>query len=120
MENTKDFYSELAIAIQWFKDTNENFIDQAEENIKTLEKLLPYGSGFDNGSKVNLKESNGQKIVINTSFHHMDENGCYDGWTEHTIIITPCLMYGYKIRITGKNRNYVKDYIYQQFDNIIV
>jgi hypothetical protein len=111
MTESTEFYSKLAQAIQWYKDTNEEYKGIAEDKIKELEERLPYGSGFDAGSSVDMKKSTGQKIVIDTAFHHLDENGYYDGWTEHKVIITPCLMYGYKIKVTGRNRNQIKEYI---------
>jgi hypothetical protein len=118
MTESTEFYSKLAQAIQWYKDTNEEYKGIAEDKIKELEKRLPYGSGFDAGSSVDMKKSTGQKIVIDTAFHHLDENGYYDGWTEHKVIITPCLMYGYNIKVTGRNRNQIKEYIYDQFTNV--
>ena len=121
MKGTRRFYSELAQAIQWYDNTNKDeWTDTAEEKIRKLEKQLPYGSGFDNGSHVNLELSKPQRIVIDTAFHHMDENGYYDGWTEHQVIVTPCLKYGYSLRITGRNRNQVKDYIFDMFDNLSI
>ena len=124
MEGTRRFYSELAQAIQWYNDTadgkKDDWNQKAEEKIRELEKQLPYGSGFDNGSKVNLIMSKPQRIVIDTAFHHMDENGYYDRWTEHQVIVTPCLKYGYSLRITGRNRNQVKDYIFDMFDNLSI
>ena len=121
MKGTRRFYSELAQAIQWYDNTNKDeWTDRAEEKIRELEKQLPSGSGFDNGSHVNLELSKPQRIVIDTAFHHMDENGYYDGWTEHQVIVTPCLKYGYSLRVTGRNRNMIKDYIYDMFDNLSI
>lgn len=124
MGHTRKFYSELAQTIQWYNDTLDGTKDEwnhiAEHDILNLEKQLPSGSGINNGSKVNLKLSTSQKIVIDTAFHHMDENGYYDGWTEHKIIITPCLKYGYNIKVTGRNRNQIKDYLYDLFDNLSI
>ena len=120
MNGTMRYYSALAQAIQWYNDTTEEYKGQAEDKIRELEKQLPSGSGVDNGASVNLKLSTPQKIVINTAFHHMDGNGYYDGWTEHQVIVTPCLKYGYALRITGRNRNQIKDYLYDLFDNLSI
>lgn len=122
MEGTRLFYSELAQAIHWYNDITDNseWKTKAEEKIHALERQLPSGSGFDNGSRVNLGLSKSQRIVIDTAFHHMDENGYYDGWTEHQVIVTPCLKYGYSIRITGRNRNGIKEYIFDRFDYISI
>lgn len=76
---------------------------------------LPSGSGFDNGSHIDLDQSTGEKLVFYTSFHHMDENGFYDGWTDHEVILTPSLEMGYRLKVTGTNRNEIKDYINEQF-----
>jgi hypothetical protein len=118
MKNTKEFYSEIAKSINWYKNT-EDFIDNAIEKIARLEKMLPYGSGFDNGSKIDLEKSTDQKIIIITSFHHVNEYGHYIGWTEHKVIITSCLKHGFQIKITGINKNRIKDYLYDVFTNII-
>ena len=81
----------------------------------TIERIIkdhfPSGSGFDSGTTLDMGESNGEKLVFYTSFHHMDENGFYDGWTEHKVIVTPSLSFGYNLRITGKDRNDIKEYI---------
>ena len=120
MDSTRRYYSALAQAIQWYNDTTEDFKGQAEDKIRALEKQLPSGSGIDSGSHVNINKSTPQKIVIDTAFHHMDGNGYYDGWTEHKIIITPCLKYGYSIRITGRNKKQIKDYLYDLFDDLSI
>jgi len=41
----------------------------------------------------------------------MNENGYYDGWTDHVIHVTPSLTQGFSLRITGTNRNGIKDYL---------
>jgi hypothetical protein len=47
----------------------------------------------------------------------MDENGYYDGWSEHKIIITPDLVNDFNVKITGKNRNNIKEYINSCFSD---
>jgi hypothetical protein len=87
--------------------------------IETLCGGLPSGSGFDNGSHIELGQSTGEKLVFSTSFHHMNNNGMYDGWTEHEVILTPSLEMGYSLRVTGKDRNDIKDYIAEQFGYVL-
>ena len=93
---------------EWF-DNHTNRIEQI------VKEYLPSGSGFDCGTIFNFEKSNGDKLVFNTSFHHMDENGYYSGWTEHEIIITPEFCFGFDIKVIGKNINDIKDYIEDQF-----
>jgi hypothetical protein len=47
----------------------------------------------------------------------MDEHGHYDGWTEHKLIITLSLPNEFRLSITGRNRNQIKDYLYELFYN---
>lgn len=43
----------------------------------------------------------------------------YDGWTDHTVIVTPSLRSGFDIRITGRDRNQTKEYLYEVFDSAL-
>lgn len=96
---------------------NTEWMDKHEGAIIELAKnYLPCGSGFDSGSRVDLSASKPNKLVIWTSYHHMDENGFYDGWTEHNVIVKPSLAFDFDLRITGKDRDGWKDYAYECFD----
>lgn len=83
---------------------------------KIVKKYLPSGAGFDNGIKLLVNKSNSDKLVFRADYHHMNNVGYYDGWTEHTVIVTPSLAYGFDLKITGRDRNYTKDYMYQTFE----
>lgn len=91
--------------------------DRQESIFKDLTDLLPRGSGFDAGTQ--LVEARPDKIVMLTSYHHMDDAGGYDGWTEHKITVKPSLLYDIDIRITGKDRNDIKDYIAEVFYSVL-
>lgn len=90
-----------------------------KEAIDELCSDLPSGSGFDHGSHIgshiDLDQSTGEKLVFYTSYHHMNDAGMYDGWTEHEVILTPSLEMGYRLKVTGVNRNKIKDHIHEQF-----
>ena len=75
-----------------------------------VENFMPSGSGVDNGVKLD-EASHDEKLIFNLSYHHMDENGFYDGWTDHRAIVTPSLAFGYSLKITGTNRNEIKEYL---------
>lgn len=79
---------------------------------------LPSGSGIDSGCDIDAERSKPNRIVINFGYHHMDD-GSYNGWTHHELIITPDLRYGFKIRITGPDRNQTKEYLYDLFYNCL-
>lgn len=94
----------------------QEWFDRWSDTIEQLCKdFMPSGSGFDSGTKIDLDASHAEKLVFHTSFHHMNDGGFYDGWTEHTVTVTPSFR-GINIRIGGRNRNDIKDYIHESFD----
>lgn len=82
----------------------------SQDLLALVDTHLPSGSGFDTGTQISFDRSTPERLVFTTSYHHMDEGG-YDGWTEHEVIVTPSLVHGIALRITGTNRNDIKDYI---------
>lgn len=80
-----------------------------------VKDYLPHGSGFDSGCAIDLANSNSERLVFSTSFHHMNESGMYDGWTEHTLTVTPSLSFGYRLSISGQDRNDIHEYIVDSF-----
>lgn len=85
-----------------------------EETAELLNQYLPSGSGFDSGTVLNLDKSTPQKLVFDTSFHHMSEHGFYTRWTDHTVTIRPEFR-GWDIRVSGRDHNGIKDYIAECF-----
>lgn len=94
---------------------NWEWFNKHSKVIQTLTEALPSGSGFDNGTGIDLDASKPNRIVLYTSFHHMNDVGMYDGWTDHTVIVTPSFVHGLDLRITGRDRNDIKEYIYDAF-----
>lgn len=116
-------YSELSSLLQARRNCARISLNSPEcfkHHTETIERLvdqhLPSGSGFDSGTKLDLDASREDKLVFVTSFHHMNQNGFYDGWTEHTVTVTPSLSDRFHLRVSGRNRNDVKDYIHESFD----
>ncbi len=83
-----------------------------------VKKHMPSGSGFDSGTSFDFDKSKPDKLVFNTYFHHMNDGGYYDGWSEHSVIVTPAFR-GFNLRVTGKNKNDIKDYIGDIFYNAL-
>lgn len=109
---------------QWIaqKLENKNSLDpvvkhKATCDLEALEKFLPSGSGFDSGTTI--YGSNRNRIVLRTGFHHMDEHGSYCGWSYHSVIITPSLINGIDIHITGKDVRDIKDYMYSVMETTL-
>ena len=76
--------------------------------------FLPSGSGWDLGTKIDGSKTRADKLVFFGEYHHMDEWGGYDGWTEHTITVTPTFG-GIYVSVSGRNRNDIKDYLEDLF-----
>ena len=85
------------------------------QRIDDIIQNAPSGSGIDSGTQLG-DESTDEKLVFVTAYHHMNEGGMYDGWTEHVIRVKPCLVFGFQMKIGGRDRNNIKDYLYEVFD----
>lgn len=81
--------------------------------LSIVKEYLPSGSGIDTGTKICFERSRQNKIVLFCEYHHMT-NGFYDGWTAHYITIRPSFQ-GIRIDISGKDRNGIKDYLYDTY-----
>lgn len=97
---------------------NAEWYHKHEESLNELcDKYLPHGSGIDCGVKLDLNKSTEKRVIFTLEFHHMGD-GYYDGWTQHTLIVTPNFC-GFDIRITGRNRDDIKDYLYDLFRGVL-
>lgn len=76
---------------------------------------LPSGSGIDTGTTFDIDASTGERLVLRTEFHHMNDGGYYDGWTQHDITVKASLIHGLALRIGGRNRNDIKEYLHDVF-----
>lgn len=83
-----------------------------------VRKHAPDGSGFDHGTTLDMDRSTPDRLVFVTAFHHMNDGGFYDGWTDHTVTVTPSFIGGYDIRISGRDRNGIKDFIAEAFASL--
>lgn len=90
----------------------EKHLDRINEMLKDL----PSGSGIDAGVKLDIEKSSKDKLVFTFGFHHMDEHGGYDGWTEYLMYIKPAFG-SFNLAILGRDRNNIKDYLYDLFNN---
>ena len=96
---------------------NEEWFVRWTERIEQLcKEFMPCGSGIDNGTTIDLERSHADKLVFNTHYHHMNEGGYYDGWTDHTVTVTPSLSRAYHIRIGGRDRSQIKDHLHEEFE----
>ena len=119
----RPLYLELASLIDAYHrcvEKGNEYADKHEERIESLVKEhMPSGSGIDCGTEIDIDKSTGEKLVFTMSYHHMNDGGMYDGWTEHSIIVTPAFICGPRIKITGRNRNGIKDYLHDVYSEAI-
>lgn len=125
MTYSRRTYRGLAIAVASRKRCDNGFnpewFDKWSDRIAgVISDRFPSGSGFDAGTKIDLEKSTGDKLVFHTSFHHMNDGGYYDGWTDHTVTVTPSLEHGFHLKISGRDRNGIKDYIAGQFSHALM
>lgn len=94
----------------------DEYTEWQSRHLKNLEELVkdtaPSGSGIDCGTTINIEESKPDKLVFDFSYQH----GYYNGWTQHSCIVRPCLSFGMTIKITGRDRNQIKDYLYDVYN----
>jgi hypothetical protein len=99
---------------------NEEWFVRHTEDIEALVKnWLPSGGGFDAGVKLDFDKSSGQRLVFQTAFHHMDDNGSYDRWTDHTVTVRPDLCFGMTLTVSGRDYRDIKEYVAETFENCL-
>lgn len=86
--------------------------------LELVKEHMPSGSGIDRGMQIDLDKSSEDKLVFTFGFHDMDVNGYYNGWTEHVLTVKPSFS-GLNTKISGPNRNDIKDYLHEIFDRAL-
>ena len=120
MNNILEFYQSLAKAVNSYHMTDSTEIKANQENlIHELEVFLPVNDFFIE-RKVDIQHSTGQRLVLLVRYKHQPEYKCHNSTTGHQVIVTPCLMNGFLIRITGPDRRGAKEKIEHCFSNFIV
>lgn len=112
-------YQALARTLGAIPHANAEWRETHQARLESLAREhFPWGSGFDAGCKL-LDESTPERLVISADFHHMNDHGTYCGWSEHKVIVTPCLQFGYQFRVTGRDMRQIKDYISDVFHSVL-
>ena len=129
---TRKLYAQLASSVQARANCadgqNNEWYDRHERTVLDLvDNFLPHGSGIDSDLEFDFETSTGEKLVINGSYHAMDENGMYDGWIDFLVTVRPSLQFGFDLNVqfTGANsrayRKYgdVREYLHEIFDGAL-
>lgn len=114
----RPLYAELASLLSaqenCRKANNAEWLDKHGASIKTLVDWLPSGSGIDTGTRLD-DSSTPERLVFTFSYHHMNDGGYYDGWTDHVLTVRASLLHGIDITVSGRNRNEIKDYLHETY-----
>lgn len=103
------------------RSNNVEWLGIHRERMERLVKEhMPSGSGIDNGTTLDDVRTTDKLLVFRTSFHHMDEHGGYDGWTDHAIMVRPDMISGIDISVSGRNRNDIKTYLADVFRDALM
>ena len=94
---------------------NNEWAEKHEENIINLVKnYMPCGSGFNEGTTIDLEKSTNEKLIFNSAFHFSDDKGLYADWVEFIAVVTPSLQFGLNVCFCGKGK--AKKMFYQNID----
>jgi hypothetical protein len=115
----RPLYRELASLLQAIencrKSSNLEWHGRHQDRLaKLVSNGMPSGGGIDNGTKLDIDACRPGKLVFTFGYHHMNESGMYDGWTEHVLTVTPSFD-GIDLRISGRDRNQIKEYLYETY-----
>jgi hypothetical protein len=94
---------------------NTEWAEKHRERIRVLARELPSGGGIDNGTQIEIDRCSEERLVFTTAFHHMNEYGIYEGWTEHSVTVRCSLALGLCVSIGGRDQNGIKDYLGDTF-----
>lgn len=116
-------YEAIARRVDALRRCSPDWVIKHTECIDSLvREHMPSGSGFDYGTQFDIAAhvaSPIERLVFQTAFHHMNECGMYDGWTDHKVIVRPSLQHGFTLSITGRDRNGIKEYIADVFHSAL-
>lgn len=120
----RPLYQVIAQTLQAYQNCvasgNTDWEDRHDQLLEAIERdLLPSGSGVDSGTTIDRVWSKPDRLILQTSFHHMTDHGYYDGWTEHRVAITPSLAHGIEVKIGGRDRNDIKNYLGDLLDETL-
>jgi hypothetical protein len=94
---------------------NQEWFGRHTEMLERLTRdHMPSGGGFV-ATTLDLDASKPERLQFLTGWHHMNDAGYYDGFTYHTVTVTPSLAFAISLAVSGRNRNDIKDYIAEAF-----
>lgn len=114
----KPLYKHIAMKVQAYR----NFMDTgnaamadryADEVYELIKRYMPSGSGINAGTEFDWR-STGNKLIFFFEYHHI-KNERYTSVDIYHLFVTPSLMNGIDLRLTGCKDSDLADYLYQTF-----
>jgi hypothetical protein len=91
MENKTTLIRAIVRTIDWKNRAEGEWYDRACWRLDRLIDMLPHGAGINSTSEIidykTDKQGNCTMVSFRSDFHHMNADGHYDGWTQHTVKI---------------------------------
>lgn len=97
---------------------NHEWHHKHEESLRLIiDNYLPSGSGIDIGCEIDHEKSDDSKMIIESSYHYMNDNGMYVRWIDFTVKVSASLQHGFLVDITGNfgREQHVKIYLIDLF-----
>jgi hypothetical protein len=91
-DKTQPLYQAIATACEALSNNpSPEWAVRWRERLRDASKALPSGCGIDTGTTIRSEDSGYHQLVLEFSFHHMNDVGYYVGWTDHTLVVRPDL-----------------------------
>jgi hypothetical protein len=87
----KKIYQRLAELINWNPPKGSEWVNKRDEEIETVMKTAPHGSGIDGDVRLVEAECSESKLVFRVEYHRMNSAGYYCEWLTANITVTPTL-----------------------------
>lgn len=117
----KELIERFAAEFSRYESVNVEHSKDGKAAIEFLcKEFMPSGSGFDSGTTFDFDKSRYNRFVFVTGFHHMNDAGFYDGWTQHSVIVEPDWNSFHVTRVTGRDKRGIKDYIGDTFHHCLM
>lgn len=100
--------------------TTENVWDQHDDILDFIEQeLLPSGSGFDSGTKINREKTTDTRIVLDTAVHPLTDAGYYTAWKHFSIIVSASHLFGFTVKSSKKLPWYIREWVLDTFYEVL-
>lgn len=119
---TKINLAKLTDYFIYWKDANQcldkKWVVPSKARLSELLEPLPRSNGLDAGVVFDWNRSKPNKFIFSFNYYYRDKRGDRSGWTRHQLIITAGYFNKFYMRITGRNKNKMKESLLTLFNEI--